>query len=111
MGRKPLYVDLDVGQGDISVPGTIGAAQLDTTCIDVEEGFSFSIPLVYWYGSASMAKNKALFKALIDKLASTISQRFDKNPEGMHLGPAVCSVLAHSLLTCACPQLGVREWL
>ena len=82
MGRKPLYVDLDVGQGDISVPGTIGAAQLDTTCIDVEEGFSFSIPLVYWYGSASLAKNKALFKALVDKLAGSISQRFDNNPEG-----------------------------
>ena len=24
MGRRPIYVDLDVGQGQISVPGTIG---------------------------------------------------------------------------------------
>lgn len=24
MGRRPIYVDLDVGQGSISVPGTIG---------------------------------------------------------------------------------------
>lgn len=24
MGRRPIYVDLDVGQGHISVPGTIG---------------------------------------------------------------------------------------
>lgn len=24
MGRRPIYVDLDVGQGQISIPGTIG---------------------------------------------------------------------------------------
>lgn len=24
MGRRPIYVDLDVGQGSISTPGTIG---------------------------------------------------------------------------------------
>lgn len=24
MGRRPIYVDLDVGQGGISIPGTIG---------------------------------------------------------------------------------------
>jgi polyribonucleotide 5'-hydroxyl-kinase len=82
MGRKPLYVDLDVGQGDISVPGTIGAAQLDASCIDVEEGFSFAIPLIYWYGSASMSTNKTLFKTLVTKLSTTIKKRFENNTEG-----------------------------
>ena len=24
MGRRPIYVDLDVGQGGISVPGSLG---------------------------------------------------------------------------------------
>lgn len=24
MGRRPIFVDLDVGQGHISVPGTVG---------------------------------------------------------------------------------------
>ena len=24
MGRRPIYVDLDVGQGSISVPGSLG---------------------------------------------------------------------------------------
>lgn len=27
MGRRPIFVDLDVGQGQISVPGTIGELQ------------------------------------------------------------------------------------
>jgi polyribonucleotide 5'-hydroxyl-kinase len=28
MGRRPIFIDLDVGQGQISVPGTIGKADL-----------------------------------------------------------------------------------
>lgn len=28
MGRRPIFVDLDVGQGQISVPGTIGEAAI-----------------------------------------------------------------------------------
>jgi polyribonucleotide 5'-hydroxyl-kinase len=27
MGRRPIFVDLDVGQGQISIPGTIGEYQ------------------------------------------------------------------------------------
>lgn len=27
MGRRPIFVDLDVGQGQISVPGTVGEFQ------------------------------------------------------------------------------------
>ena len=29
MGRKPILVDLDVGQGSISVPGTVGAVLVE----------------------------------------------------------------------------------
>lgn len=29
MGRRPIYVDLDVGQGSISIPGTIGKFSSD----------------------------------------------------------------------------------
>lgn len=28
MGRRPIFVDLDVGQGNISIPGTIGKSCL-----------------------------------------------------------------------------------
>lgn len=31
MGRRPIFVDLDVGQGSISIPGTIGKLLLFAT--------------------------------------------------------------------------------
>lgn len=31
MGRRPIFVDLDVGQGSISIPGTIGKLLLFST--------------------------------------------------------------------------------
>ena len=52
LGRKPIYVDLDVGQGDISIPGTIGAMLVERPA-SVEEGFSQNSPLVYHYGHNS----------------------------------------------------------
>jgi polyribonucleotide 5'-hydroxyl-kinase len=51
MGRKPVYVELDVGQGSISVPGTIGATMIDKTEINFGGlGSHQNAPLVYHYG-------------------------------------------------------------
>ena len=36
LDRTPVYVDLDVGQGALSIPGTICAVPLDKTCLSVE---------------------------------------------------------------------------
>lgn len=36
LGRCPTFVDLDVGQGMITVPGGIAAAALDSNSISVE---------------------------------------------------------------------------
>jgi polyribonucleotide 5'-hydroxyl-kinase len=36
LDRNPIFVDLDVGQPSISIPGTIAAIPLDKTCLSVE---------------------------------------------------------------------------
>jgi polyribonucleotide 5'-hydroxyl-kinase len=36
LDRIPIYVDLDVGSGFLSIPGCIGAAPLDKSCLSVE---------------------------------------------------------------------------
>lgn len=36
LGEKPTFVDLDVGQGGLSVPGTIAASPLDMNSISIE---------------------------------------------------------------------------
>ena len=50
MGRSPVFVDLDVGQGSISVPGSIGSVLVERPAIIEEGGFAETAPLVYHYG-------------------------------------------------------------
>ena len=57
MGRRPLYVDLDVEQGAIAVPGTIGTVLVEQTA-SVEEGFSQEAPLVYNFGNITPSSKK-----------------------------------------------------
>ena len=42
MGRAPIFVDLDVGQGEISVPTTLGANLVERPA-DIDEGFSLQV--------------------------------------------------------------------
>ena len=62
LGRKPIYVDLDVGQGDISVPGSMGAMMVERPA-SVKEGFSQNAPLVYHYGPQQRALQGARLQA------------------------------------------------
>ncbi|XP_075449313.1 polyribonucleotide 5'-hydroxyl-kinase Clp1 [Ascaphus truei] len=59
-GRRPTLVELDVGQGSVSVPGTVGALCVERPA-DVEEGFSAQAPLVYHFGSTTPGTNIKLY--------------------------------------------------
>lgn len=77
-GRTPLFVDLDVGQGSISLPGTIGAFLVERIA-HVEDGFVQQTPLVYQYGHISPSDNDAYYKLLITKLAAENIKRLQTN--------------------------------
>eukprot|EP01036_Dinobryon_divergens_P056254 gene56254-75112_t len=36
LDRTPIYVDIDVGQGSVTIPGAICAVPLDKSCLSVE---------------------------------------------------------------------------
>ncbi|XP_023708875.1 polyribonucleotide 5'-hydroxyl-kinase Clp1 isoform X1 [Cryptotermes secundus] len=79
MSRRPIFVDLDVGQGQISIPGTIGALLVQRPAA-VEEGFSQQAPqLVYHFGHESPSTNLALYNMLVSRLAEVISKRMQAN--------------------------------
>ncbi|KAJ8881351.1 hypothetical protein PR048_017832 [Dryococelus australis] len=78
MGRRPIFVDLDVGQGQISIPGTIGALLVERPA-NVEEGFSQQAPLVYHYGHKSAGANVALYNMLVSRLSEVVSERMKAN--------------------------------
>ncbi|XP_063220966.1 protein CLP1 homolog isoform X2 [Bacillus rossius redtenbacheri] len=78
MGRRPIFVDLDVGQGQISIPGTIGALLVERPA-NVEEGFSQQAPLVYHYGHKNAGANTALYNMLVSRLSEVVSERMQAN--------------------------------
>ena len=77
-GRRPIFVDLDVGQGSISVPGTVGALLAERPAA-VEEGFSQNAPLVYHYGHKTPGDNPTLFNRLVSRLADVVRERMEAN--------------------------------
>ncbi|XP_070566649.1 polyribonucleotide 5'-hydroxyl-kinase Clp1-like isoform X2 [Ptychodera flava] len=78
VGRRPTFVDLDVGQGVISIPGTVGALLVERPA-DVEEGFSLQAPLVCHFGSTSPGANIKLYNLLVSKLAEIFNKRCKAN--------------------------------
>ncbi|XP_052894833.1 protein CLP1 homolog [Anopheles moucheti] len=85
LGRRPIFVDLDVGQGAIAIPGTIGALLVERPA-PVAEGFSQQAPLVYHYGHSSPSSNSTFYDVLISKLAETTLERLQANKKAKSSG-------------------------
>lgn len=83
MGRRPIFVDLDVGQGQISIPGTIGALLIERPAA-IDEGFSQEAPLVYHMGHKTPQNNIALYSLLISQLANTVKERLEVNKKSIY---------------------------
>jgi len=78
MGRRPVLVDLDVGQGCIAVPGTMGALLVERPA-DVVEGFSLQTPLVYNFGHSTPSDSETLYDALVSQMAEAVFKHFEQN--------------------------------
>lgn len=84
-GRTPIFVDLDVGQGSISITGTMGAFLVERPA-QVEDGFSQQAPLVYQFGHITPSENDAYYEILISKLAEVTLERMQINKKGKSSG-------------------------
>lgn len=112
LGRSPIFVDLDVGQGELTIPGVVSAAPLDKGAITVESGCSLSIPLAYFFGHTAPGKNLEVYKGLVEQLGSAVNQRLAKNSDERAAGIVVntCGwvdgdgygLLLHACRTLAC---------
>lgn len=78
MGRRPIYVDLDVGQGHIALPGTVGALLVERPS-NVVDGFSQQAPLVFHFGYKTPTSNAVLYNLLVTRLAEVCSDRLQAN--------------------------------
>lgn len=89
LDRTPLFVDLDIGQGTLSIPGTMVATQLDKGSINIEEGFCHPMPLAYFFGHASPRDNTELYKAYVDILAQHVRSRMDNDLDAKSSGAII----------------------
>lgn len=85
MGRRPVFVDLDVGQGYIGIPGSMGALLIERPA-DIEEGFPLQAPLVFHYGHVSPSPNEKLYNKISGAIAEITKQRFEQNKKAQVSG-------------------------
>ncbi|XP_039275624.1 protein CLP1 homolog [Nilaparvata lugens] len=86
LGRRPVYVDLDIGQGAISVPGTMGAMLVERPASVEEGGFSQQAPLVFNFGSVKMQSNITLCNIITSRLAEVVQERLQSNKKASTSG-------------------------
>jgi polyribonucleotide 5'-hydroxyl-kinase len=67
-GWQPALVDLDVGQGAVTVPGCVAAVALEQP-IDVEEGAPLESPIVFYFGHLSPGDYLEHYRAVVERLA------------------------------------------
>ncbi|CAN1153101.1 Protein CLP1 homolog [Linum perenne] len=87
-GWKPTYVDLDIGQGAITIPGCIAATPIELP-IDPVEGIPLDMPLVYFYGHTTPSQNVELYKTLVKELAEILEKQFTGNAESRSAGMVI----------------------
>lgn len=87
-GWKPTFVDLDIGQGSITIPGCIAATPVELP-IDPVEGIPLEMPLVYFYGHTTPSANLELYKVLVKELAQTLEKQFTGSAESRASGMVI----------------------
>ncbi|XP_058107960.1 protein CLP1 homolog [Magnolia sinica] len=85
---KPTFVDLDIGQGSITVPGCIAATPIEMP-IDPVEGIPLEMPIVYFFGHTTPSANADLYKVLVKELAQTLERQFAGNAEARAAGMVI----------------------
>ncbi|KAF6168443.1 hypothetical protein GIB67_004995 [Kingdonia uniflora] len=87
-GWKPTFVDLDIGQGAITIPGCISASPIEMP-IDPVEGIPLDMALIFYFGHATPSLNTELYKVLVKELAQTIERQFAGNAESRAAGMVI----------------------
>ncbi|XP_017090803.2 protein CLP1 homolog [Drosophila bipectinata] len=78
VGRRPLYADLDVGQGAIAISGNVATILIERPA-SVEDGFPKTAPLVYHFGHKSPSGNSVLYNSVVSKMADVTLQSMNSN--------------------------------
>lgn len=78
LGHRPIFSDIDVGQGSISIPGTMCSLLIERPA-SIEEGFSQQAPMVVHFGHKNPDANNELYKTCVTTLAEISTQRLNED--------------------------------
>jgi polyribonucleotide 5'-hydroxyl-kinase len=88
LGRTPVFVDLDCGQGCVSIPGSLGAVVVERPA-DVEDGFSLVAPIVYHFGHTGPAGNVTLYNMIINTLSQSVKLKMESDSKVKYSGVVI----------------------
>ncbi|KAJ3407115.1 Cleavage polyadenylation factor subunit clp1 [Chytridiales sp. JEL 0842] len=84
--RKPMFVDIDINEGSLSMPGSM-AAMTFSRVIDIEEGFGGipltmgASPLVYYYGFTTPSEKAKLYSRLVKNMGEVVLRKCDNDED------------------------------
>ncbi|CAN8233135.1 unnamed protein product [Cochlearia groenlandica] len=87
-GSKPIFVDLNIGQSSITIPGTVAATPIETP-VDPVEGFPLDKAIVHYFGHTTPTNNMRLYKTHVEDLAQELEQEFAGNAKYRHSGMVI----------------------
>lgn len=76
----PIVIDLDLGQGALTPPGTVSATVCEQP-VDIGDGFIIETPLVYFPGDVTVSDGGAVYKRMVANLAAMLQKRTDADAE------------------------------
>ncbi|CAH8385102.1 unnamed protein product [Eruca vesicaria subsp. sativa] len=87
-GCKPTFVDLNIGQSSITIPGTIAATSVEMP-VDPVDGLPLHKALVHYFGHTTPTNNLRLYKYLVEELARELEEEFAVNAESRCSGMVI----------------------
>lgn len=90
-GRTPLFVDLDIGQGSVSIPGTIGCLYIEKPA-DIIDGFDRKSAHIFSFGHVTPSANLRLYDMLVKELSLAVKKKAKSS--------VVCNASGYIVNTC-----------
>jgi polyribonucleotide 5'-hydroxyl-kinase len=89
-GWKPTYVDLDVGQNGIVIPGCIAATPVEHPIGSVNlTNLQVRAPLAYYFGHATPSSCLPVYEKLVETLAQSVDRRCSENLDAKYSGVVI----------------------
>ncbi|KAI3379922.1 hypothetical protein SNEBB_006190 [Seison nebaliae] len=83
---RPMYIQLDVTQNELAIPGTIGASVMSNIIRWDEDISEKTVPYIMHFGYKNISDRPQLFKHQMKKLSEYVMARIEIDDNSLHSG-------------------------